>query len=106
MKVLHEKCDPKLAEDRKLPYTAYLVEYVDKENGEDKTFYDITTCLKQTDMFDYYYDKYKKGLKVGNKQRVLLILSCGIQNLRKKLPQVRNLIRNVNDQSYKCCQKH
>ena len=63
MKVLHEKCDPKLAEDRKLPYTAYLVEYVDKENGEDKVFYDITTCLKQTDMFDYYYDKYKTGLK-------------------------------------------
>ena len=44
MKVLHEKCDPKLAESKKLPYTAYLVEYVDKENGEDKTFYDITTC--------------------------------------------------------------
>ena len=53
MKVLHEKCDPKLAQDKKLPYTAYLVEYVDKENGEEKTFYDITTCLKQTDMFDY-----------------------------------------------------
>ena len=63
MKVLHEKCDTKLAEDKKLPYTAYLVEYVDKENGEDKVFYDITTCLKQTDMFDYYYDKYKTGLK-------------------------------------------
>ena len=43
MKVLHEKCDPKLAEDKKLPYTAYLVEYVDKENGEVKTFYDIAT---------------------------------------------------------------
>ena len=63
MKVLHEKCDPKLAKDKKLPYTAYLVEYVDKENGEEKTFYDIATCLKQTDMFDYYYDKYKTGLK-------------------------------------------
>ena len=48
MKVLHEKCDPKLAEDKKLPYTAYLIEYVDKENGEEKTFYDIATCLKQT----------------------------------------------------------
>ena len=46
MKVLHEKCDPKLAEDKKLPYTAYLVEYVDKENGEEKTFYDIATCQK------------------------------------------------------------
>ena len=63
MKVLHEKCDPKLAENKKLPYTAYLIEYVDKENGEDKVFYDIATCLKQTDMFDFYYDKYKTGLK-------------------------------------------
>ena len=72
MKVLHEKCDPKLAEDKKLPYTAYLVEYVDKENGEDKVFYDITTCLKQTDMFDYYYDKYKTGLK-GWKQTAGII---------------------------------
>ena len=34
VKVIHEKCDPKLAEDRKLPYTAYLIEYVDKENGD------------------------------------------------------------------------
>ena len=63
LRIIHEKCDPKLAENPKLPYTAYLVEYVDKENGEDKVFYDITTCLKQTDMFDYYYDKYKTGLK-------------------------------------------
>ena len=45
MKVLHEKCDPKLAENKKLPYTAYLIEYVDKENGEDKVFYD---CLLYT----------------------------------------------------------
>jgi len=59
MKVLHEKCDPKLAEDKKLPYTAYLIEYVEDE----KTYYDIATCQKQTDMFDFYYDKYKKGLK-------------------------------------------
>ena len=63
IKVLHEKCDPKLAQDKKLPYTAYLVEYVDKENGEDKVFYDITLCQKQVDMFDHYYDKYKQGLK-------------------------------------------
>ena len=63
IKVLHEKCDPKLAESKKLPYTEYLIEYVDKENGEDKVFYDITLCQKQVEMFDYYYDKYKTGLK-------------------------------------------
>ena len=72
MKVLHEKCDPKLAEDRKLPYTAYLIEYVDKENGEDKTFYDITISQKAVDMFDYYYDKYKTGLK-GWKQTMGIV---------------------------------
>ena len=27
MRVIHEKCDPKLAEDRQLPYTAYLIQY-------------------------------------------------------------------------------
>ena len=37
VKVIHEKCDPKLREDRKLPYTAYLIEYVDKENGKIKS---------------------------------------------------------------------
>jgi len=41
LKILHENCDPKLAENPKLPYTAYLVTYVK----------------------DYYYDKYKTGLQ-------------------------------------------
>ena len=30
---------------------------------EQKTFYDITLCQKQVEMFDHYYDKYKQGLK-------------------------------------------
>ena len=72
LKIIHEKCDPKLAEDRKLPYTAYLIEYVDKENGEDKTFYDITISQKAVEMFDYYYDKYKTGLK-GWKQTMGIV---------------------------------
>tara|TARA_B100001057_G_C22540080_1_gene829234 strand:- start:479 stop:766 length:288 start_codon:yes stop_codon:yes gene_type:complete len=59
LKIIHEKCDPKLADNPKLPYTAYLVEYVE----EDKTYYDITLCQKQVEMFDHYYDKYKTGLK-------------------------------------------
>ena len=59
MKIIHEKCDSKLADNPKLPYTAYLVEYVE----EDKTYYDITLCQKQVEMFDHYYDKYKTGLK-------------------------------------------
>ena len=59
MNIIHEKCDPKLAEDRKLPYTAYLVQY----EVEGKPTYDITMGDSQVELFDHYYDKYKKGLK-------------------------------------------
>ncbi len=59
LKILHENCDPKLAENPKLPYTAYLVTYV----KDDKVCYDVTLCQKQVEMFDYYYDKYKTGLQ-------------------------------------------
>tara|TARA_B100000287_G_C20609458_1_gene771441 strand:- start:295 stop:597 length:303 start_codon:yes stop_codon:yes gene_type:complete len=55
LKVIHENCDPKLAQDKKLPYTAYLVEY----RNEDKTCYDIAIGNSTVEMFDYYYDKYK-----------------------------------------------
>ena len=59
LKILHEKCDPKLADNKKLPYTSFLIEYVE----EEKTYYDITMCQKGVELFDHYYDKYKKGLK-------------------------------------------
>ncbi len=59
MRVIHEKCDPKLAEDRKLPYTAYLIQY----EVEGKETYDIAMGVGQVELFDHYYDKYKKGLK-------------------------------------------
>lgn len=59
VKVLHQDCDPELAKDRSLPYTAYLVNYED--DGVKK--YDIVICNKQVDIFDYYWDKYRQGLK-------------------------------------------
>lgn len=59
LKIIHENCDPKLAQNPKLPYTAYLVEY----EKDGKTCYDITLCQKAVEMFDHYYDKYKQGLK-------------------------------------------
>ena len=59
MRVIHEKCDPKLADDRKLPYTAYLVQY----EVEGKETYDIAMGSGQVEIFDHYYDKYKKGFK-------------------------------------------
>ena len=63
MKLIQEKCDPKAADDRQLPYTAYLVEY--KVKG--KTTYDIVMGDSQVEVFDNYYDKYKKDF-VGFKQ--------------------------------------
>ena len=54
--ILQQDCDPTLAQDKSLPYTAYLVEYVQ----EGMTKFDIATCNKVADLFDYYYDNYKK----------------------------------------------
>lgn len=61
--IIKENCDPKDAEDRSLPYTAYLVEY----KLDTKTRYDIAMCSKQVDMFDHYYDHYRRDF-VGWKQ--------------------------------------
>ena len=61
LKILHANCDPKMAEDKSLPYTAYLVHYMD-DNGETPK-YDIVIADSQVRIFDYYYDLYKKGFK-------------------------------------------
>ena len=63
MKFLHQKCDPDLANDRELPYTAYIVTY--EEDGE--VLYDIVICNKKVEIFDYYWDKYRENL-IGFKQ--------------------------------------
>ena len=54
-----EKCDPKAADDKTLPYTAYLIQY----EHEGKVEHDIAMGQKAVDIFDHYYDKYKKGFK-------------------------------------------
>ena len=56
IKIVHENCDPEKAEDKTLPYTAYLVTYLQ----DGKKTYDVSICNKQVDLFDHYYDKYKK----------------------------------------------
>lgn len=56
IKVLFEDCSPSDAEDRGLPYNAYLVEYIIE--GQPK--YDIVQCSKAVELFNAYYDKYKK----------------------------------------------
>jgi len=59
LNVLKEKCQVADANDKTLPYTAYLVHYI--ENGQE--CYDIAIPQSQVEMFDYYYDKYKKDFK-------------------------------------------
>ncbi len=62
MKIIHEDCDPELAKNKKLPNNAYLIEYI----KEGVKTYDITMSQKAADIFDYYYDKYKKGFVTMN----------------------------------------
>jgi len=56
LKIIHEDCDPSISLDKTLPYTAYLVEYL----IDGISHYDISIGRNQVEMFDYYYDKYKK----------------------------------------------
>ena len=55
MKILFENCDPDKAQDRGLPCNAFLVEY----KVEGTSCFDITVAAKQSEIFDYYYDKYR-----------------------------------------------
>ena len=57
--VIHEKCDLEKDNNTKLPYTAYLIQY----EVEGKTHHDIAMGSKAVDIFDHYYDKYKKQFK-------------------------------------------
>lgn len=63
IKILHQNCDPEMANDRNLPYTAYIVTY----EIDGAIAYDIVIPNKKVDIFDYYWDKYREGLK-GFKQ--------------------------------------
>ena len=58
MKILFENCDPERAEDRELPNNSFLVEY--KVDGGATSSYDIAAAAKQSEIFDHYYDKFKK----------------------------------------------
>lgn len=59
VKIIHENCDPSLAEDKTLPYTAYIVKY---KPNEHEYSYDIVIANKKMDIFDYYWDRYREGL--------------------------------------------
>ena len=57
--VIHEKCDLEKDNNTKLPYTAYVIQY----ELEGELVHDIAMGSKAADIFDHYYDKYKKGFK-------------------------------------------
>lgn len=58
MKILQENCDPDVANDKSLPYTSYLVEYVVGKTIQ----YDLVMANKKVDIFDYYWDRYREDL--------------------------------------------
>lgn len=57
MIVLKQNCNPEDAEDKSLPYTAYLVTYQEDEDLK----YDLVLCNKRVEIFDYYWDRYREG---------------------------------------------
>jgi len=59
MRILHQNCDPEVANDRELPYNAYLVTY----EIDGALAYDLVIPDKQVEIFDYYWDRYREGLK-------------------------------------------
>jgi len=59
MRILHQNCDPSVADDRELPYNAYLVTY----EIDGAIAYDLVIPDKQVEIFDYYWDRYREGLK-------------------------------------------
>ena len=50
MQVIHEKCEKKVADDKKLPKSSYLVTYV----VEEKLTHDIVIAVKDKDLEDMY----------------------------------------------------
>ena len=74
MKTLATDCLIEAAQDPSLPYTAYLVEYV-APDGHTK--YDIVMCIKQSEIFDAYYDKYGKAGPQRGISAAMMALSAG-----------------------------
>jgi hypothetical protein len=58
IRIIQSDCDPSISEDKSLPTNAFLVEYLQ----DGCTHFDIVTCQKQVEIFDEYWDKYKKDL--------------------------------------------
>jgi len=62
VRFIHQDCDPSLAQDRSLPHTAYLVEYIEGDINK----FDIVMANKRVDIFDHYWDKYREDFVTMN----------------------------------------
>jgi len=62
LKIIKEDCDPVDAQDKSLPTNAFLVEY----RVDDASHFDLVISAKQVDIFDHYYDQYKKNFVTMN----------------------------------------
>jgi len=62
LKIIKEDCDPADAQDKSLPNNAFLVEY----RVDDASHYDLVFASKQSEIFDHYYDTYKKDFVTMN----------------------------------------
>jgi hypothetical protein len=59
---IHEPdCSLEKSNVKSLPTNSYLVEYM--VDNSDKTHYDIVIAAKKSDVFNFYWDKLKGGLK-------------------------------------------
>ena len=56
LKVIKEDCDPNVDNTSDLPNNCYLVTY----NKDGAVTHDLVAAAKQSEIFDNYYDKYKK----------------------------------------------
>ncbi len=56
LKVIKEDCDPNVDNNRDLPNNAFIVTY--RRDGAEH--FDLVAAAKQSEIFDSYYDKYKK----------------------------------------------
>ena len=58
MKFLKTDCDPSLQNDKTLPTNAFIVEYL----LDGMTKFDIVMASKQVEIFDHYWDHYRRDL--------------------------------------------
>ena len=60
MKIIHQKCEKSLSNNKSLPINSYLVGYI----LEDIKSYDIVQASSQVEVFDYYHDLTKNVLSI------------------------------------------